>query len=131
MERVDTFVLTRGLNASQVLSFVHELETFKADVFFEKRRTSANGKSVLGMMSLFTSIRLGDKVELKVHGEDKEAVARVAAGYLGEAVEHDNNNGYWEDEAAEHVERAMAGCMTHWNPNVRNIARSYLKTTRS
>ncbi|MFC3525098.1 HPr family phosphocarrier protein [Marinococcus halophilus] len=76
MERVETFVLTRGLNASQVLSFVHELETFKADVFFEKRRTSANGKSVLGMMSLFTSIRLGDKVELKVYGKKKMRLPR-------------------------------------------------------
>ncbi|MFB4164670.1 HPr family phosphocarrier protein [Alteribacillus sp. JSM 102045] len=130
MEQQETISLFKSLSVHKVLELVHLLEHYESDVFMEKKNKAANGKSVLGMMSVFTTIRIGDKVHMRVKGEDSDKVCSAVHAFLQDAGAEEEVLGYWEEEGVETVEKAMTASLNHWSPDVRHVAKSYLKTTR-
>ncbi|SFL56779.1 HPr family phosphocarrier protein [Salibacterium qingdaonense] len=130
MEQTAVFSLFKGLSVQKVMELVHHLERYDSDVFFEKKQTSANGKSMLGMMSVFTTIRIGDKVHVRARGTDASTLISSVHSFLEDAEAAEETFGYWEEEGMETVEKAMTASLHNWTPEVRNVAKSYLKTTR-
>ncbi|RSL31066.1 HPr family phosphocarrier protein [Salibacterium salarium] len=130
MEQLETFSLFKGLSVQKVIELVHLLEHYESDVFFEKKQAAANGKSVLGMMSVFTTVRIGDKIHMRVKGDDADSMRSAVGHFLQNSQTEDETLGYWEQEGIETVEKAMTASLNSWTPDVRNVAKSYLKTTR-
>ncbi|MFB5660770.1 HPr family phosphocarrier protein [Alteribacillus sp. HJP-4] len=130
MEQLETFSLFRGLSVHKVMELVHLLEHYESDVFFEKKGRAANGKSVLGMMAVFTTIRIGDVVHMRMKGSDSKKASSAVRTFLSQMNSDDEVLSYWEEEGCESVERARTGCMSSWSPGVSSVAKSYLKTTR-
>ncbi|SDG92370.1 Phosphotransferase system, HPr [Alteribacillus persepolensis] len=130
MEQQETFSLFKSLSVHKVLELVHLLEIYKSDVFVEKKQVMASGKSVLGMMSVFTTIRIGDEITMWAKGEDAAQVCAAVRTFLEDYHTMDTELGFWEEEGVETVEKAMTGSLNQWSPNIRHVAKSYLKTTR-
>ncbi|MFZ4450329.1 HPr family phosphocarrier protein [Salibacterium aidingense] len=130
MEQLETLSLGKGLSVQKIIEFVHLLEHYDSDVFFEKKHAAANGKSTLGMMSVFTTIRIGDNVHMRVKGEDASSLRSAVRTFLDDVEREEEQLGYWEEEGAETVEQAMTASLNSWTPDVRHVAKSYLKTTR-
>ncbi|MFD2704980.1 HPr family phosphocarrier protein [Salibacterium lacus] len=130
LEQTAVFSLFKGLSVQKVMELVHHLELYESDVFFEKKQSSANGKSMLGMMSVFTTIRIGDKIHVRAKGTDASSLLSSVHSFLEDAQAAQETLGYWEEEGVESVEKAMTASLHNWTPEVRNVAKSYLKTTR-
>jgi len=71
-----------GMHARAAASFVKVAETFKSDVYVEHNGETANGKSILGILTLACPIN----GELTVKTEGDDASAAIEA--LGELIEN-------------------------------------------
>lgn len=68
----------RGLHARAAVKFVQTALKYKSEVFVVKDGTEANGKSIMGLLTLVAA--LGSEVELVVTGPDADkAMADLAA----------------------------------------------------
>ncbi|WP_385939504.1 HPr family phosphocarrier protein [Thalassorhabdus alkalitolerans] len=130
MERQESLSLFRGLSVHKVVEFVHLNEQYDSDLFFEKKEKMANGKSILGMMSLLTTVRVGEIVNVKAKGDDADQLVNAIVTFVEQADLGEELLDYYEEEGVETVEKAMTSSLTCWSPDVRNLAKSYLKTTR-
>ncbi|GAA4720134.1 HPr family phosphocarrier protein [Brevibacillus fulvus] len=67
-----------GLHARPATLFVQKATSFPAEVFLTKGTKRANGKSIMGLMTL--GLAKGDEVLLEVDGQqENEALAELAA----------------------------------------------------
>ena len=132
MEQIQTFSLSKSLAVREVLEFVRQLEGFESVVFFEKNGAVANGKSLLGMMSLFTTIRIGDKVHTRIKGTDADEVFKLVEDWLcdNRSMEDVEMLGIWEEEGVETVEKAMTRSLSSWSPDAYYATKSCLKIMR-
>jgi len=71
-----------GMHARAAASFVKVAEQFKSDVYVEHNGETANGKSILGILTL--ACPYGGEFTVKVEGDD----APVALEALGELIEN-------------------------------------------
>ncbi|MBN1473970.1 MAG: HPr family phosphocarrier protein, partial [Syntrophaceae bacterium] len=71
-----------GMHARAAASFVKVAEKFKSDVCVEHNGETANGKSILGILTLACPIN--GELKVKVEGDD----ALVALEALGELIEN-------------------------------------------
>lgn len=67
-ERTITVGSTSGLHARPAAIFVQQAKGFKSDISLVKNDKTANGKSILSVLTL--GAEQGDEVVLKVQGED-------------------------------------------------------------
>ncbi|PSL50871.1 phosphotransferase system HPr (HPr) family protein [Salsuginibacillus halophilus] len=131
MKREETFTFVKGLPVHQVIDLVHATERWDSYITFETKKASANGKSALGLMSMLTTLKLGEKVTVKANGEDATEVINGLKTFFERSELTQEPLDYWEEAGVETVEAAMTGCLTAWSDDVQQIAKSYLKTTRS
>ncbi|WP_018921451.1 HPr family phosphocarrier protein [Salsuginibacillus kocurii] len=130
MERKEKLSFFKGLSVHKVVELVHITETFQSDISFSKKHVTVNGKSTLGMMSLLTTLRVGDQVEVHIKGQDADSLVEAVTAFLQQAEAADTPLDFWEEEGIDSIERAMTGSLHSWSPKVRHVAKSYLKTTR-
>lgn len=131
MEQLKTFSLSKGLTVREVVELVRQLESCQSVVFFEKNGAVANGKSLLGMMSMFTTIQIGDQVHMRVKGTDaKEICDRVEEWLTKKRHMKEEMLGLWEEEGVETVEKAMTRSIFKWSSDVHYATKSYLKIMR-
>jgi phosphocarrier protein len=71
-----------GMHARAAASFVKVADKFKSDVYVEHNGETANGKSILGILTLACPIN--GELTVKVEGDD----ALVALDALGELIEN-------------------------------------------
>lgn len=63
-----------GLHARPAAIFVQHAKSFQSQITLEKNQKSANGKSILSVLTL--GAEQGDLVLLKIHGSDAEHALR-------------------------------------------------------
>lgn len=67
-----------GLHARAAVKFVQLASTFRSEIFVKKDGQEANGKSIMGLLTLVAAF--GMEIELKVKGEDAgEALSALEA----------------------------------------------------
>jgi phosphocarrier protein len=67
-----------GLHARAAVKFVQLASQFRSEIFVKKDDQEANGKSIMGLLTLVAAF--GMEIELKVKGEDAaEAMAALEA----------------------------------------------------
>lgn len=69
-----------GLQSKSAAVFIQKASNFKSDIWVEKEERKANGKSLLGLLSL--GIGFGSKVVVIAEGEDEERAANELENYL-------------------------------------------------
>lgn len=69
-----------GLEAKHVAMFIQKASNFKSNIWIEKGERKANGKSLLGLMSL--GIGSGTNIVVIADGEDEEAALEELEQYL-------------------------------------------------
>ncbi len=84
MVEIKTYKLKNklGMHARAAASFVKVADKFKSDVYVEHNGETANGKSILGILTLACPIN--GELTVKVEGDD----ALVALDALGELIEN-------------------------------------------
>lgn len=69
-----------GLQSKSAAVFIQKASNFKSDIWVEKEERKANGKSLLGLLSL--GIGFGSRVVVIAEGEDEERAANELENYL-------------------------------------------------
>ncbi|MGE5613246.1 MAG: HPr family phosphocarrier protein [Bacillota bacterium] len=69
-----------GLQSKAAAVFIQKASGYKSSIWVFKGDKKANGKSLLGILSL--EIGKGDKIKLSVEGEDEAEVAAELEEYL-------------------------------------------------
>jgi len=69
-----------GLQSKSAAIFIQKASSYKSGIWVFKDERKANGKSLLGILSL--GIGNGDKITLFVEGEDETAAAAELEKYL-------------------------------------------------
>ena len=69
-----------GLQSKSAAVFIQKASSFKSDIWIEKEERKANGKSLLGLLSL--GIGFGARVIIIVDGEDEDRAANELESYL-------------------------------------------------
>lgn len=84
MVEIKTYKLKNklGMHARAAASFVKVAEKFKSDVYVEHNGETANGKSILGILTLACPIN--GKLTVKTEGDDAPAALEA----LGELIEN-------------------------------------------
>ena len=74
MKKIDVKVLSKsGLHARPASLFVNEAQKFAAEITIEKEGKAANGKSIIGILSM--AVAHGDQLTICAEGNDEaEAV---------------------------------------------------------
>ena len=69
-----------GLQSKTAAVFIHKANNFKSSIWIEKDERKANGKSLLGLLSL--GIGTDSKVMITADGEDEDLALQVLEEYL-------------------------------------------------
>lgn len=69
-----------GLQSKSAAVFIQKASNFKSDIWIEKEERKANGKSLLGLLSL--AIGFGSRVLIIADGEDEDRAANELESYL-------------------------------------------------
>lgn len=69
-----------GLQSKSAAVFIQKASNFKSDIWIEKEERKANGKSLLGLLSL--GIGFGSRVTIIADGEDEDRAANELESYL-------------------------------------------------
>lgn len=69
-----------GLQSKSAAVFIQKASNFKSDIWIEKEERKANGKSLLGLLSL--CIGFGSRVIIIAEGEDEDRAANELEKYL-------------------------------------------------
>lgn len=69
-----------GLQSKSAAVFIQKASSFKSDIWIEKEERKANGKSLLGLLSL--GIGFGSRVIIITDGEDEDRAANELESYL-------------------------------------------------
>ncbi len=69
-----------GLQSKSAAVFIQKASNFKSDIWIEKEERKANGKSLLGLLSL--AIGFGSRVLIIADGEDEDRAANELENYL-------------------------------------------------
>lgn len=77
----------QGLKSKMAAIFIHKASGFNSAVWIEKGDRKANGKSLLGLLSL--GITQGDEITLITEGEDAGQCALELKEYLLSELEED------------------------------------------
>lgn len=66
------------VEAKDLTKLIHKASRFKSQIFIEKNERKANGKSLMGLLSLV--VKGGDNINIIVDGEDEsEAIGSLTA----------------------------------------------------
>jgi phosphocarrier protein HPr len=69
-----------GLQSKSAAVFIQKASNFKSDIWIEKEERKANGKSLLGLLSL--GIGFGSRILVIADGEDEHRAADELENYL-------------------------------------------------
>jgi phosphocarrier protein HPr len=69
-----------GLQSKSAAVFIQKASNFKSDIWIEKEERKANGKSLLGLLSL--AIGFGSRVIIIADGEDEDKAANELENFL-------------------------------------------------
>lgn len=76
-----------GLQSKTAAVFIHKANNFKSNIWIEKDERKANGKSLLGLLSL--AIGADSKVMITADGEDEDLALQVLEEYLTTEIEEE------------------------------------------
>lgn len=88
MVQIRTFEITNrlGIHARAAAKLVETASRFQSEIFLEKDGVEVNGRSILGILTLFCP--RGSRLTIRAEGEDAreamEALARLIAEKFGE-----------------------------------------------
>jgi len=82
LERTVTLGSKSGLHARPAAIFVQKAKEFQSQVTVAKNDKAVNGKSILSILTL--GAKQGDRVVLKVNGNDAQAAVKKLATLLEE-----------------------------------------------
>ena len=71
-----------GIHARAAAKLVEAARRFQADIFLEKDGLEVNGRSILGILTLFCPP--GSQVTIRAEGADAEAALEAIAKLIGE-----------------------------------------------
>lgn len=74
-----------GLEPKQAALFIQKASNYKSDVWVEKDERKANGKSLLGILSL--GVAKGNNITIITEGEDEEEAANALKDFLTSSLE--------------------------------------------
>lgn len=69
-----------GLQSKSAAVFIQKASGYKSDIWIEKEERKANGKSLLGLLSL--GIGFGSRVSIIAEGEDEDRAANELESFL-------------------------------------------------
>ena len=75
-----TISIPGGLTSKTAIALIEKANEFPYSIVFDSNDRRANGKSLLGMLSL--GLRHGDSVLLSTNGEKEEAAAEALSAIL-------------------------------------------------
>lgn len=74
-----------GLEPKQAALFIQKASNYKSNVWIEKDERKANGKSLLGLLSL--AVAKGNNITIIAEGEDEEETINALKGFLTSDLE--------------------------------------------
>ena len=84
MEEIKTFEITNrlGIHARVAAKLVETANRFQAEIFLEKDGVEVNGRSILGILTLFCP--QGSRLTIRAEGVDAEEAMAAFAGLIEE-----------------------------------------------
>lgn len=84
MEEIRTFKITNrlGIHARVAAKLVETANRFQADIVLEKDGVAVNGRSILGILTLFCP--QGSRLTISAKGADAKAAIEAFAGLIAE-----------------------------------------------
>ena len=79
-----TIVNSSGLESKPAAMFIQKASNYKSSIWIEKDERKANGKSLLGILSL--AISYGSRVLLIAEGEDEERAVTELEAYVAQGL---------------------------------------------
>jgi phosphocarrier protein HPr len=76
-----------GLQSKTAAVFIHKANNFKSNIWIEKDERKANGKSLLGLLSL--GIGADSRVMITAEGEDEDLALQMLEEYLTTEIDEE------------------------------------------
>ncbi|MCS1350004.1 HPr family phosphocarrier protein [Mechercharimyces sp. CAU 1602] len=126
MEKRMDLTLRSPMQMTHLLYLSQKLVQVESDIQFVKEGVTCNGKSILGVISFFLSMKKGELFTLLVEGSDAGAVCNQLEEWFAQRQEAEPDQ--WEQEGTEQVLEAWREAGSKWTPSVRMVAKSYFRS---
>lgn len=134
MEKKRVFYIPEGgFNVQKILEFAQLNSSFEGEVYVKKDNKMINAKSILGILSLFISLKMGEGFMVIVKGEDAEYTIQQITNFIEEQkqITAASKLSLWDQEGIENVNMALKESQSRWTSVVQNVAKSYLTNKES
>jgi phosphotransferase system HPr (HPr) family protein len=68
------------VEAKDLTKLIHKASRFRSQIFIEKDERKANGKSLMGLLSL--AVKGGDNINIIVEGDDEKEAAKSLTEFI-------------------------------------------------